>query len=116
MDGPPAGPALRRPPDSARRLSNAAQLLDCLPTRTDWRARVDGRAHPGWRGFALPARRADAGGPVRGPRADRRLFRLGREPRRPAVAGRGRLGCGAADGYAPASCRPALDRASEDSL
>src|SRR2546425_4421409 len=116
MDGPPAGAALRRPSHGAGRLPDAAQLLHRLRARAGWRAPADGRTDPGWGSLAVPARRFDAGGPARGARADRRIFRLGREPGRPAVAGRRWFGRRAADGHAAASCGPTFDGAGTDSV
>ena len=119
-----AGPARRPAADRRGRLPGDAQLLDRVGARGR-RRRAHGRAARRRRGVAVPGRRGAAGRPARAARPGRRLVRLDRGRRRPAVPGRGRLRPRAADGdaapprSAPAAtprrgccCRPAVRRTS----
>ena len=89
----------------------AAQLLDRLGARRTARSCItverldDGEVSP----YLVDELRA--GRPARAARADRRLLRVGRRRRRPAAAGRRRLGDRAADGDAARARRPGSDAA-----
>src|SRR5690242_12008028 len=86
----PGRAARRRPADRRRRIPGRTGLLDRLGS---WRAAGDhGGAGGRRRGLPLADPRSETGRPDGGPRADRRLLRVGARPRRAAAAGRGRLG------------------------
>ena len=90
-----AGPACRRPPHRAGRLSGAAQLFDRLGTgrRHDRARRREAR---GRRGLALLPRRRPARRHDRDARSDRRPLQLGR---------RATVARSSSSAAAPASCR-----------
>ena len=111
LAGAPARPARRPAADGRGRLQRRAELLDRLRAGADRRDRDHGRADRGRRGVAVPPRRRRARRPARGPRADRRLLRVGGGARRAAAPRRRRVRRGAADGDAPPS-GPGRDRAS----
>ena len=81
LERPPRRPARRRPADRRGRLPRAAPLLDRVRARGR-RAEDHRRGGRRRRGLAVDGRGRARGRPVRGPRAVRRLVRVGRERRR----------------------------------
>ena len=99
VDAAPAGPALRRPPDRARRLPGAALLLDRLLAARRGRDRADDRPPRRRRGLALlprRGRRRATRSRSAGPFASYFVWR----GEAPGAAGRRRLRRRAADGDA----------------